>query len=263
MSDQAAHSTHQPAQSSVASRLSDSSRNLMQQGLPAAQVADPQLAQSADTTSNQTQAQATDQEQAQQSVAPSTSPTSAQQPSPPVPQPHPQPHSQAQPPAQPPAQIPDSEKIAIFEKVLDDAEAQQQPQNPPPTQQGAQTGGVRKEQLEGASTSGAATAELPGGMQYVETEPQAEIPPEVESFLHKSEEHPEQQPTEIVIAEQPRQSYTPPPPKRTVRVLPITKEEIEEGKKLNVQNSFRWLVEFSQKVTKMFTGSVIYREEKK
>lgn len=197
MSDQAAQNSNPSSQPAITSRLSDSSRDLLAQGVvPAA-------------------------------------PTKSR--------------------------ISDDEKLAVFEQVLDEVEAQQPASAQTPQQQSS---GPRKEQL-GGGAGGAAPVELPGGMQYVETEPQPEIPLEVESFLHKVEQHPEQQPKEIVVTEKPRHSYTPPPPKRTVRVLPITKEELEAGKKIGVQNSFRWLVEFSEKVTKMFTGAVIYRQDSK
>lgn len=108
----------------------------------------------------------------------------------------------------------------------------------------------------------ASPAELPGGMQYVDSEPKnPEIPPEVESYLTSVEDHPDKQPQEIVIAALAKQTYTPPVPKRTVRVLPITKEEAEAAKRQGVQHSIRWLYEFSEKLTKLFFNSVMYRQE--
>lgn len=158
------------------------------------------------------------------------------------------------------------ETLALFEQALTEAESMQsandQSQSPQqsPVSTPAQTGGMRKEHLETNATSSTA-AELPGGMQYVETEPNPEIPPEVESYLSEVEQNPDQQPQEIVIAAPVKDTYQPPPPKTTVRVLPITKEEAEAARRKSPGNSIRWLYEFSQKLTKMFFQGVIYRQE--
>lgn len=244
MSDQAAQSQ---STSPVVSRLSDSSQQLLQQGVGTtpAQPAPKQQSTQASTTENQDVAS---------EVESGDTP-----------------------------QVSDTEKLEIFESVLNEVQPSQSAQSaaqPPrhsqenqnstssavaqsPVQNAPSGGAARAEQLEGSSTSSTTAAELPGGMQYVETEPNPEIPPEVESFLHKAEEHPEQQPTEIVMAEKPKSTFTPPAPKRTVRVLPITKEEADAARKQGVNSSVRWLVEFSEKVTKMFTGAVMYRRDKK
>jgi len=162
-----------------------------------------------------------------------------------------------------------AENLALFDAILTEAEQQQpalaeptpfqpNPTQPDPTQ--PQPTGVRKEQLEGGVATGA-PAELPGGMQYVEIEPNPEIPPEVESYLSNVDSNPDRQPQEIVIAAPAKQTYAPPAPKRTVRVLPITKEEAEAAKRQGVQHSIRWLYEFSEKLTKLFFNAVIYRQE--
>jgi len=103
------------------------------------------------------------------------------------------------------------------------------------------------------------------GAQLVETEPQPEIPPEVESYLEKVEERKETAPQEIVIADGTQaspnnRSY----PAQPVVVLPITAAEEKEGIKKSPKFSIRWLVEWSKKLMKIFMGKVIYRpvEEK-
>jgi len=44
--------------------------------------------------------------------------------------------------------------------------------------------------------------------------------------------------------------------------LPITKKEDKEGRKKSPKYSFRWLVEWSHKIIKVFAGKVIYRQVK-
>jgi hypothetical protein len=46
-----------------------------------------------------------------------------------------------------------------------------------------------------------------------------------------------------------------------VVVLPITEEVEEAGKKKNPNFSIRWLVEWSQRIIKMFAGKVVYKRE--
>ncbi|NCN45630.1 MAG: hypothetical protein COU63_03785 [Candidatus Pacebacteria bacterium CG10_big_fil_rev_8_21_14_0_10_36_11] len=104
------------------------------------------------------------------------------------------------------------------------------------------------------------------GAQQVEVEPSPEIPPEVESYLQKVEQHQETAPQEIVIADgsqtQPNDHQYPSQP---VVVLPITPEIEKQGAHKNPRFSIRWLVEWSHKVMKIFSGKVVYRfeEEKK
>lgn len=98
------------------------------------------------------------------------------------------------------------------------------------------------------------------GAQQVEVEPTPEIPPEVESYLQKVEEHKDTAPEEIVIADgsstQPVNNNYPSQP---VVVLPITPEEEKKGANKNPKFSIRWLVEWSRKIMKAFSGKVIYR----
>ena len=98
------------------------------------------------------------------------------------------------------------------------------------------------------------------GAQQVEVEPTPEIPPEVESYLQKVEDHSATAPKEIVIADgsntQPNDHNYPSQP---VVVLPITPEMEKEGAHKNPKFSVRWLVEWSKKIMKVFSGKVIYR----
>lgn len=104
------------------------------------------------------------------------------------------------------------------------------------------------------------------GAQQVETEPTPEIPPEVESYLQKVEQHTDTAPPEIVIADgsntQPNNHNYPAQP---VVVLPITPDIEKQGAHKSPKFSVRWLVEWSRKIMKMFSGKVIYRlpEEEK
>lgn len=98
------------------------------------------------------------------------------------------------------------------------------------------------------------------GAKQVELEPTPEIPPEVESYLQKVEDHTATAPKEIVIADgsntQPTDHHYPAQP---VVVLPITSEEEKQGATKSPKFSIRWLVEWSRKIMKVFSGKVIYR----
>lgn len=98
------------------------------------------------------------------------------------------------------------------------------------------------------------------GAQQVELEPTPEIPPEVESYLQKVEDHEATAPKEIVIADgsntQPTDHHYPAQP---VVVLPITPEEEKQGATKSPKFSIRWLVEWSRKIMKVFSGKVVYR----
>ncbi|HYD34927.1 MAG TPA: hypothetical protein VD999_02570 [Vitreimonas sp.] len=116
-----------------------------------------------------------------------------------------------------------------------------------------------KEALPSMVTLEAPSFDLPVGVQSVEHEHSPELGPEIEGFLHKVEDHHEQQPHEIVVADGsqllPTQKYMAQP----VIVLPVTPEVEQEGQSKNTTFSVRWLVEFSHKIMKMFSGKVIYR----
>lgn len=111
------------------------------------------------------------------------------------------------------------------------------------------------------SVANAPVIEAATGVQYIEQEPAPEIPPEVAEYLEHVENHANQQPQEIVIA--PDQQNIPLAttyPKQSVVVLPITPGVEQEGIKKGPLWSIRWLVEWSRKLMKMFSGQIIYRE---
>lgn len=124
-------------------------------------------------------------------------------------------------------------------------------------------GQVRKEVYQVGATvieAPATPAEYPAGIQDAEQEKLPEISPEVESFLQRAEQQPDQLPQEIVIADNQEISSLAHHPKQPVVVLPITAQGLAQGQKKSEQFSFRWLVEWSLKMMKKFTGQVIYRE---
>jgi hypothetical protein len=125
----------------------------------------------------------------------------------------------------------------------------------------AYAGPTAKESLEGIGSSLDIQApDASGGVQYVEQEHHAEIPVEVESFLQQVDDHQAQLPTEIVIADGTMPVPQPNFPTHKVVVLPITPQVEEMGEKKNPSWSVKWLVEWSHKIMKMFTGDVIYRQ---
>jgi hypothetical protein len=102
------------------------------------------------------------------------------------------------------------------------------------------------------------------GMQYVEQERSPELTPEVAEYLQHVENHADQAPLEIVVGEDQQQvpaatNY----PKQSVVVLPITQEIEKEGIKQSPKQSLRWLVEWSHKLMKKFSGKIIYRQVEK
>lgn len=107
----------------------------------------------------------------------------------------------------------------------------------------------------------APTPEYPGGIQSVEQEKSPEIAPEIESFLRQAEQQPDQLPQEIVIADNQEVSSVAHHPKQPVVVLPITAKVQDDGKNKDFRLSIRWLVEWSVKIMKKFSGKVIYKEE--
>lgn len=121
------------------------------------------------------------------------------------------------------------------------------------------TGGTVKEVLPFNTTIEAPQVDVSPGVQYVEIEPNVvEMPLEVESFLTQVENHQEQLPQEIVVAANEHNAILQPLPQPVV-VLPITPEIEKQGSHKSADFSVRWLVEWSRKVIKMFTGRVVYR----
>lgn len=162
-----------------------------------------------------------------------------------------------------------AENLAVFESVLDEIQSSVphgvvQAVDQATDTLNPQRGSTRsaKEAIEPSTALDAQAIDISSGMQAIEQEKNPEIPVEVESFLQRVEDHHETAPTEVVIAdgtsEVPSNAY----PSQPVIVLPITQSEEKEGAKKSPKFSFRWLVEFSHKIVKMFTGKVIYRQDK-
>lgn len=117
-------------------------------------------------------------------------------------------------------------------------------------------------EVEASATPDIGPVEAGAGLQQVEFEPSVELPVEVESYLKKVEDHQEQIPAEIVIADGTTEiSGVHQPAQKPVVVLPITQAEEEEAIKQPLHWSVRWLAEWSRKIIKMFAGKVIYRQE--
>lgn len=101
------------------------------------------------------------------------------------------------------------------------------------------------------------------GVQVVEQERTPEISPELEKFIQKVEDHQEQLPQEIVIADaQHAGQIAQHAAAQPVIVLPITPELEQVGARKSPRFSLRWLVEWSRKIMKMFVGRVVYYFEK-
>lgn len=116
---------------------------------------------------------------------------------------------------------------------------------------------ARKE-VEGVST---ASVEQGANVQVIEVEKSPELSPEVEKYLQEVHDDKDQAPKEIAIADEianlPTQNQFVSEP---VIVLPITPEVHQKGKRKSPKYSIRWLVEWSQKIIKMFAGKVVYLE---
>jgi hypothetical protein len=122
------------------------------------------------------------------------------------------------------------------------------------------TGSTFKEVAPAASID-AVVPDAMGSVQYVEQEPSPELSPEVESFLERVENQVQEHPQEIVIADgSTNVSTTTHHPSQPVIVLPITPEIEHAGKSKSPHWSIRWLVEWSQRIIKAFSGQVIYRQ---
>jgi len=124
---------------------------------------------------------------------------------------------------------------------------------------GVVVGGVAKES---PASGGALDSQSPdlGTSPSVEYEPNPEIPPEVESFLQQVESHEDQLPQEIVVSGDSVQVQNTHYAAQPVVVLPYTKETEQKARFKSPQWSIRWLIEFGEKVYKLFGGKVIYRE---
>ncbi len=197
------------------------------------------------------------------SLASPVTPVVAQPPTPPQPVP---PQPAVVPPASP--QTPQSDELALLEKVI--AEAEQTVPQAVPTAMLQTVADATQAMSPGIGTGGKETIgaggigvknviEAGGSTQQVEYEPNPELPPEVEGYLNKTEQHQDQAPPEVVIGA----TSTALPtdrnlPSQPVVVLPITPEIEKAGMKQTPKFSIRWLVEWSHKIMKMFVGKVIY-----
>lgn len=119
-----------------------------------------------------------------------------------------------------------------------------------------------QKERETALSPDTSSLEAATGIQVVEQERQPELPPEVDGFLQHVESHADQAPAEIVLGELAEDNLPKNVPKQSVIVVPITPEIEEVGAKKNPTFSVRWLVEWSQKLIKMFQGKVVYRQVK-
>jgi hypothetical protein len=119
------------------------------------------------------------------------------------------------------------------------------------------SGGVGAKERAGGGSN---VIEVGTALQYVEQEKSPEIPPEVESYLQHVEDHSAGDPQEIVLADVSATPMATNYPKKSVIVLPITPETEKAGRSKNPSFSIRWLVEWSQRVIKMFAGKVVYRQ---
>lgn len=183
--------------------------------------------------------------------------------------------------------ISDAEKLEVFEAVLREAESTQSqlpapaepdmtgyfagvpPQALPqatedmwqqnqPAQQSAATGG--KERAASAWSLDAAVQEAGGVLTTVEQEKQPEIPPEVESYLQRVADNQESPAKELAALIPKVASSSTPAPTEVVRVLPLTKTAADAGRRKGAKFSVRWLVEWSDKIVKMFRGKAAYQK---
>lgn len=136
---------------------------------------------------------------------------------------------------------------ASLPQAVDELVSQQTPQQ-------TATAGIKERMTQSSMETGAT-----GGA--VEYEPSSELPPEVESYITKVTDHTEQLPQEVVIAGDAVHLTQPTYAAQPVVVLPVTQMVEEVGRKKNTTFSVRWLVEWSQKMIKLFAGKVVYRPE--
>ncbi len=112
-----------------------------------------------------------------------------------------------------------------------------------------------------AEVGSQASPEQAASIQVVEAEKSPELSPEVEKYLQEVHDDKDQAPKEIAIADEitnlPTQNQFVSEP---VIVVPITPEIEKKGKRKSPKFSIRWLVEWSQKIIKMFAGKVVYME---
>jgi hypothetical protein len=148
--------------------------------------------------------------------------------------------------------IPDEQYLDTFAQAV--PQALSQPHAAPSTPQSS-----KKEAFVSTYAAPESTPDLNGGVQAVERERTPEVPPEVESFLQHVQNNAAKLPEEIVIADNQEISKVTHHPKTPVLVLPISPEEEKLGRTKSPKLSVRWLVEWSHKMMKKFSGKVVYR----
>ncbi|MEO8581526.1 MAG: hypothetical protein ABI425_02990 [Patescibacteria group bacterium] len=150
------------------------------------------------------------------------------------------------------AQLQNDRPLAAMNAMMSQVATQPDPLNP-----AHPTSSVKENAPLNIEVSG----EMPAGMQSVEALRTPEISPEVEKYIEQVAEEPSSFPHEVVIADQklvqPANGFIAQP----VIVLPMTQEEFEEGKKASPDTARRWLAEFTEKIQKIFGGSVLFREK--
>lgn len=102
--------------------------------------------------------------------------------------------------------------------------------------------------------------ELPVGVQSIEELRTPEIPVEVEKFIQEVKDDEQSVPQEVVIADQTQLTQPAPTLAKPVIVLPMSEQEFRQSKKEPVSSSKRWLGEWIDKITKIFMGEVVFRE---
>lgn len=127
----------------------------------------------------------------------------------------------------------------------------------------AQAVSTTKETLESSASSDTSAVEAGGAAAgQVEFEPQKEfeVPVEVEAYMEKVDQHQDQLPQEIVVADDNITISEKKYPTQPVVVLPITPETEKKGKRKSPKFSLRWLIEWSQKIVKVLSGEAIYKQ---
>lgn len=165
-----------------------------------------------------------------------------------------------------------SDQLTVLENIIAEVEATPPEQNSPIAQVVPQvinqatdtlnvpqaTGSAGRPEY-GSSTSSDLAPEVAGHVQTVDHEPSPELSPEVEGYLEAVENHAEQQPEEIVIADGSLPTQHSALPAKKVVVLPVSEEETRAARFKNPTWSVKWLVSWSERLIKMFQGSVVYR----
>lgn len=101
-----------------------------------------------------------------------------------------------------------------------------------------------------------------GLVAEAESIPEPELSPEVSAYIQKvTHQRPQVHTVQVhhddISLDPPVDAAQPQP----VVVLPISSQDQVEGSKKSTQFSIRWLVEWSQKMMKVFVGKAVYRDD--